>query len=272
MHAHRRVSKHAVAFHILTQHFRHCLSVEHAAVVEPHLLVAVGDCVVVAHEDWSEPFNPLLASLVDGCRRLAKESVDGFEQQRVGDALFQHRVALFERTVVANQLLQIFVVSLRYYPVDQSSPLLAAAGDKIPVARSDHHKREQPDVFALPAVFLPVAFHGFLLSALQRARNLLRFSAPHILALQQHELFAVAHGCCVGSREAALTETEIENRVEHVGFAHTVVAQQAIHLRGKIECCLGDVLIVQYRQFRQYHKCKNNDFSATVCNAVSFLN
>lgn len=175
VHAHRRVSKHAVAFQILTQHFRHCLSVEHAAVVEPHLLVAVGDCVVVAHEDWSEPFNPLLASLVDGCRCLAKESVDGFEQQRVGDALFQHRVALFERTVVANQLLQIFVVSLRYYPVDQSSPLLAAAGDKIPVARSDHHKREQPDVFALPAVFLPVAFHGFLLSALQRARNLLRF-------------------------------------------------------------------------------------------------
>ena len=127
-------------------------------------------------------------------------------------------------------------------------------------------------MFALPAVFLPVAFHGFLLSALQRARNLLRFSAPHILALQQHELFAVAHGCRVGSREAALTETEIKNRVEHVGFAHTVVAQQAIHLRGKIECCLGDVLIVQYRQFRQYHKCKNNDFSATVCNAVSFLN
>lgn len=51
----------------------------------------------------------------------------------------------------------------------------------------------------------------------------------------------------------ALAVAQVIDGIEHIGLAHAIVANEAVHLGRKLQLRLGNVLIVQYCKLLQCH-------------------
>ena len=253
VHTLRSKAQQPVFLEIVTEQPFHRFLIELAAVIEPYSLVVVAYNIVIPHKNRSELHNPLFPAIVYLLCGFRQISVDRLEKQWVGTPLLQHGVTLLQRLIVAYQRVKIAAVALRDNAVDQPPPLLSSTHNHIPVLRRDKHQRKQPDMSAHPLVFLSVAFHRLLLSFLNGTGYILRLACALILALQQHELFAIAHRVGIRRRKRAFTVAQIIYRVKNVSLSHTVVAEQAVHLIGELQRGFRYIPIIQYGKGFQYH-------------------
>jgi hypothetical protein len=65
----------------------------------------------------------------------------------------------------------------------------------------------------------------------------------------------VAHVLPVGHRQRRLAHRKEIDRVDHVGFARSVVAHEAVDAGPEFEILFPDVLEIDERQFFQVHEC-----------------
>ena len=80
--------------------------------------------------------------------------------------------------------------------------------------------------------------------------------AKEVLALQDAELLAAPQEPLLSGVYVAFAEGEVINGVEQVGFAHAVIAEEAVDLRRAMDVGLTNVFIVQDGEFVQYHNSK----------------
>ena len=87
-------------------------------------------------------------------------------------------------------------------------------------------------------------------------------AASHVLVLtrvidipgvEHEEITSVAYDLRIGDRTRTAAKRKIINGVKQVGLALTVVPYETIKLLRESKLRLGDILIIQYRQFIQKH-------------------
>ena len=246
MHAVGGVAHYHIAFAILGEQLSHRAVVEVAVEFYFHCFVAAGNGGVVAHENGRKHLYPLGAGRVNIGSRCYELVLNGFEEQRVSIALPYEAVAIFESLVVANEMSQIFAVALGYDLVHESAAFFACAAYQVPVHGRHHHQRYQPYVLAQALIFLAIALEGFALAFLVSHSYLYRVAVAQIVASEHHIVGIVVKHHLVGEVAAAFGEAEIVDGIEHIGFAHTIIAYEAIDVGREIQLTFSEILEIYY--------------------------
>ena len=107
-------------------------------------------------------------------------------------------------------------------------------------------------------VVLVVAPQTLALSAFQSARHRIAGAVGRkILPLQHEKVGLMAHAAAVGQGGGAFAEGEKIDGVEHIGFAHSVGADEAIDVGRKPEFGFRNVLIIEERELFENHGAKD---------------
>ena len=49
------------------------------------------------------------------------------------------------------------------------------------------------------------------------------------------------------------TERQIVHGIQHIRLSYSIVSDETVHLRRQQQCCLTNVLVIEYREFSEYH-------------------
>ena len=113
-------------------------------------------------------------------------------------------------------------------------------------------------MFTESLVVLVVASQTLALSASQCARHCVAGAVGRkILPLQHEKVGLVAHTVAVGQGGGAFAEGEKIDGVEHIGFAHSVGADEAIDVGRKPKFGFRNVLIIEKRELFENHGAKD---------------
>ena len=233
----------------------HRAVVEVALVVQAHGFALAGHGIVVVHEDGQELLHPLAAPLMNHRRMARHFRLHGLIQQRVAHFLLDHGVALLDGLVIADDGIEVLAVVLRDDLVHETPALLTAATHQVPVHGRHHDNGQQADVLAQPLILLAVVAHDLALAALQGDADFQRRLLAGVTALQHHVGLTVTDDRgVVACRGKAAAHAQVIDRVEHVGLALPVVADQAVQLGRELQSRLGNVLVVDYGGSVQCHR------------------
>ena len=225
------------------------------AVFERHLFAVAGEVAVVSGDFGFEQSCDFAAFAVDDASLFDQLTVVYAEHLFVPRD-FEQAVAFAQYGVVAYQSLQISTVQLGDKTVQVAAAFVGGIADEHRVGRGDDHHRDQSHVVRESFVLLAVALEGFASFAGEGAHDALAAAfVGEVLAVEQEEVAAVAHVLPVGHRQRRLAHRKEIDRVDHVGFARSVVAHEAVDAGPEFEILFPDVLEIDERQFFQVHEC-----------------
>ena len=142
-----------------------------------------------------------------------------------------HGVALLDSLAVADERVKVLAVVLRDDQVHKAPTFLTAASHQVPVHGRYHHYGQQPDVLAQPLVLLAITAHHLALAALQGDADFQWRLLADVTALEHHVWLAVTyHRTVVAVGGIGAAHAQVVDRVEHVGLALPVVADEAVQL------------------------------------------
>ena len=117
-----------------------------------------------------------------------------------------------------------------------------------------------------PPILLLVALEMLLLPTLHATIYILITTVGSlIVALDDKEILVVRKNQRVACSEGTLAERQIEDGIEEVGLARTIMAYQAVDLRRKDKVCSLDILKVYYGNPVEYHY----DFTFIPCKVTT---
>ena len=159
-------------------------------------------------------------------------------------------VALLQSLVITVQCLDVSVVILRYDDIHQSATLLTSARNKRSVVGRNKNQGYKSQVHRQPLILFFVALEVLLRTALHSAININGVARLILISsVKNKEVFTMRDDLRIHRIGRTATERQIIHGIEKVGLSLTVVSEKAVHLRRQIECCLTNVLEIEYGNF-----------------------
>lgn len=184
--------------------------------------------------------------------------VQNTKQRSIGAVVLQHLleqgVALHQQFPVGDEMLQVLRIELRDDGVEETAPRVAHLIDDVAVVRRDHHSGKEPDMGTETRVLLLVGPHRLMPVPVGAAhlRVVLRLSL-HKLTMYGEEVGIETHGIDILGGEIALAEREIVYRVQQVGLAAAVPANDGVDILIKREFSLLVAFEVRKFQMLEIH-------------------
>lgn len=207
-----------------------------------HLLLPFRQLAIVFLKYWGYILDKILPAgeneIAQRNHLFVNDLADGSIHFAAFKHLLQQRVALHQQFAIGNELLEVFAIELGNDGVEELAAHLATAVDDVAVIRGDHHHRELPDMGAKSLVLFLIGPHRLMpvLVCAAHLRIVLRLAVVEF-PMYGEKIGVKAHGKHILSSKIAFAEGEIINRVEEVGFATAVLADNAVHIL--IECKLS---------------------------------
>ena len=146
------------------------------------------------------------------------------------------------------------MVILHDHHVHKTAALLTSPRNQIGIGRRNKHYRHQPDMLRQSFILFLITLKTFFLFTFQSAIYLFRVSRlMFVLPLQHEEVFTVPDILGIYGIGRTLTKGKKIHSVQQIGFSFTVMPDETIHLRREGQLGLRYVLIIQDRNFFQYH-------------------
>ena len=146
------------------------------------------------------------------------------------------------------------MVILHDYHVHKASPLLTPPRNQIGIGRRNEHYRHQSDMLRQSFILFLITLKTLFLFAFQTAIYLFRLSRLMlILSLQHEEVLTVPDILGIYGMGCALTKGKKIHSIQQIGLSFTIMSDETIHLRREGQLGLRYVLIIQDRNFFQYH-------------------
>ncbi|MPM70582.1 hypothetical protein SDC9_117537 [bioreactor metagenome] len=89
-----------------------------------------------------------------------------------------------------------------------------------------------------------IAFELLLLFTLHSAINIFLFTVFHIVALNHKKFSLMMYVLRIDRVGVALAKGKVINRIQHIGFSHPVVADEAVDLFRKIQSSFPDIFVI----------------------------
>ena len=167
--------------------------------------------------------------------------------------LLQQLVALVQCFLVLQQVVEIAFVGLRYDPVDELAPEVAAAHDDVLVLRRNNHQRYFPYVFSKSLIGLFVPPHLLCLTFFLDAGHRYHVLPYLVVAMDGKEFLSAADVLAVDRIEKALAERQVVDGIQQVGLSDPVVAHQTVDVGTEVHIQFGIGLEIVQFEIRQVH-------------------
>lgn len=237
----------------LLQALRILGSLQARAVLYGNLLRTTRQLAVVLLEYWEHILNKCLPAGENLVTYRYHLLVQNTKQRSIGTVVLQHLleqgVALHQQFPVGDEMLQVLRIELRNDGIEETAPRVAHLIDDVAVVRRDHHGGKEPDMGTETRVLLLVGPHRLVPVPVGAAhlRVVLRL-ALHKLTMYGEEVGIETHGIDILGSEIALAEREIVYRVQQVGLAAAVPADDGIDILIKREFSL--LVAFEIRKFQ----------------------
>ncbi len=227
---------------------------ELGAVFDAYRLALFAEQGVVVLDQRLHLIDDLLPAGVYGFAALAQQTVVYLDHGLLG-LRFQQLVALGQCGIVSYQGGKITLVDLRYERVEVAAAFVGRVAYQRRVGGRHDHYGKCPDVVGEAFVLLAVAFERLAAAARVAATYLLLAAVVgDETAVEDEKLVAVPHALRIGHREHRLGHRQTVHRIEQVGLAGAVVADETVYAVRECEPAVGYVLEAYERYVAQYHK------------------
>lgn len=242
----------------LLQTFRVLGGLQTRAVLDGDHLRAPRQLLIMLLEHGKHIFNERLPAGEDLMAQRDHLLVQNPKQLHISAMVLQHLleegVTLHQQFTVGDEMLKILCIELRDNGVEETAPRVAHLVDNVAVVRRNHHGGKESDMGAEAGVLLLVGPHRLMPIPVGAAhlRVVLRL-ALHKLTMYGKEVGVETHGIDILGGEIALAEREIIYRVQQVGLAAAVPANDGVDILIKREFSLFVAFEVRKFQVLEIH-------------------
>lgn len=164
------------------------------------------------------------------------------------------------------------MVELRDHYIHEMPPLFSSTIHKNGIRRRNKDERDESYMLRKLLIFFSVALEMLVLPTLHASIDILyAVILGRIVTLDHEEVLVMCNDMPVDIGKTTVTEREIIYRVQDVGLALPVTADEAIDLGREVETRRTDILIVDDGNMLKYHSFAPNNLKGERNDAFPFV-